>query len=393
MDVQPNEDAEELRQVVRAFLERTSPESEVRRLMETPQGYDPAVWRRLAGELGLTGLGVPEEFGGAGGGFYEIATVLEEMGRALTCAPYFSTIVLAAGALLGSGDADACRAYLPGIAAGETIATLALAEGTAPWDDPAAIGMAATPAAGGWELTGTKLFVLDGAVAGLVLVAARTGPGAGDIGLFAVNGDAPGLRRTAMATLDPTRKQARLELSAVPARPVGKPGEAWPVIERVLDLAAVGLACEQTGGAERVLEMAVAYARSRIQFARPIGSFQAIKHRCADMALGVDAARSAAALGTWAAATGDAELPLAAAAAKIRCSEAFVFAAAENVQVHGGIGFTWEHPAHLYFRRAKSGALLFGDADHHRDRLVQRLLESGAEPEVAGTRAPAREAV
>ncbi|GAA2454456.1 acyl-CoA dehydrogenase family protein [Actinomadura vinacea] len=376
MDLAPSEDVEALRPVVRSFVEKVSPEAEVRRLMDTDRGHDPAVWRRMAGELGLTGLGVPEEHGGSGGGFREIAVVLEEMGRALMCAPYLSTVVLAAGALLHSADEDAQAAYLPGIAAGETTATLALAEGDARWDDPAGVSTAATRTGSGWELTGKKLFVLDGLSADLVLVAARTGPAPEDLGLFAVEGGAPGLVRAAMTTLDPTRKQARLELGGVPARLVGPADGAWPLIRKVLDLAAVGLACEQTAGAERVLEMAVEYAKTRHQFARPIGSFQAIKHRCADMALGIDAARSAAAYAVWAASGGPAELPVAAAMAKATCSEAFVFAAAENVQVHGGIGFTWEHPAHLYFRRAKSGALLFGDPAHHRDRLVGHLLDA-----------------
>ncbi|WP_395103820.1 acyl-CoA dehydrogenase family protein [Actinomadura sp. SCN-SB] len=376
MELLPNEDVGELRDVVRAFVDKVSPEDEVRRLMETELGHDRAVWRRLAGELGLTGLGVPEEYGGVGGGFQEIAVVLEEMGRALMCTPYLATVVLAAGALLRSPDEAARAEYLPGIVSGETVATLALAEGPADWDDPAVITTTATRTAAGWELTGTKLFVLDGTAASLILVAARTGSEPADIGLFAVEGNAAGLRRTAMTTLDPTRKLARLDFVGVPARLVGEERGAWPVLGHVLDLAVVGLACEQVGGAQRVLDMAVEYAKARIQFARPIGSFQAIKHRCADIALGLDAARSAALYGVWAAATASPELPVAAAIAKVRCSEGFMFAAAENVQVHGGIGFTWEHPAHLYFRRAKSGALLFGDPARHRDRLIEHVTAS-----------------
>ena len=373
MELTTGEEHEELRRTVRSFVERASPESEVRRLMDTERGYDPAVWRRLAGELGLTGLGVPEEYGGAGGGFQEIGIVLEEMGRALMCAPYFATVVLAASTLLHSGDESARKEYLPGIAAGETVATLALAEEPARWD-PTGIATSAKRAGPGWELTGTKLFVLDGLAADLVLVAARTGPGEEDIGLFAVNGDA--LRRTAMETLDPTRKQARLDLEGTPGRLAGPERGAWPILRRVLDLAAVGLACEQVGGAERALEMAVEYARTRIQFGRPIGSFQAVKHRCADMALGIDAARTAMSHAVWAAAAREDELPVAASMARVCCSEGHVFAAAENIQVHGGIGFTWEHPAHLYFRRAKTSAVMFGDPAFHRERLMRLLVDA-----------------
>jgi alkylation response protein AidB-like acyl-CoA dehydrogenase len=369
-----SEERDELRRTVRSFIAKTSPEPEVRRLMATERGYDPEVWRRLSGELGLTGLGVPEDYGGAGGGFHEVGVVLEEMGRSLMCAPYFATVVLAAQALLRSGDAAACAEHLPGIAAGRTVATLALAEETARWD-ASGIAARAVRTAAGWELTGTKLFVLDGLAADLVLVAARTGPGARGVGLFAVDGEAPGLRRTPMRTLDLTRKQARLDLAGVPARPVGTETAAWPVLEHVLRLAVVGLACEQVGGAQEALDMAVAHAGTRIQFGRPIGSFQAVKHRCADMALGIDTARSALAYGLWAADGDHPELAEAAAMAKVCCSEGYVFAAAENIQVHGGIGFTWEHPAHLYFRRAKTSALMFGDADQHRELLISAVTE------------------
>jgi alkylation response protein AidB-like acyl-CoA dehydrogenase len=384
MDLAPNEEREQLRRAVRSFVAATSPETEVRRLMETPEGYDRAVWSRLATELGLTGLAVPEEHGGSGATFGEVGVVLEEMGRALMCAPYLSTVVLAAGALRHLGDDAAGKDYLPGIAAGQTIATVALAEESARWD-PAGVTTTATRGASGWELSGTKMFVLDGHIADLVLVAARTDSGrtggtggtGGGISLFAVDGTAPGLSRTEMRTLDPTRRQARLDLAAVPARLLGEEGGARPTVEHLVDLAAVALACEQVGGTERVLDMAVEYAKTRLQFGRPIGQFQAIKHRCAEMALELDAARSALAFASWAAQTGDAELPVAAAIAKVRCSECFMFATAENIQVHGGIGFTWEHPAHLYFRRATSSELMFGDPAYHRERLMRLVTESG----------------
>ncbi|MFC5748330.1 acyl-CoA dehydrogenase family protein [Actinomadura rugatobispora] len=370
MNLAFTQEQDELRRTVRDFFDKTSPEAEVRRLMDTEEGFDPDVWRRLAGELGLAGLAVPEEYGGAGCGFVEVGILLEEAGRALLCAPVLSTVVLAASTLLGLDDEEACREYLPGIAAGSTVATLALTEPSGRWD---AGGVTATAVRGtrGWTLDGTKSFVLDGGTASLLLVAARTDAG---ISVFAVDGEAPGVRREPQATLDQTRKQAAITFDSTPARLVGEEGRAWPVLERVLDLAAVAVAAEQAGGAARVLEMAVEYAKTRVQFGRPIGSFQAVKHKLADMHIGVESARSAAYHGMWAAAGSPPDLPEAADLAKSCCGDAFVGAAAENVHIHGGIGVTWEHPAHLYLKRAHSSQVLFGHAADHRRRLVQRLL-------------------
>lgn len=365
----------ELRRTVRAFLEHAAPESEVRRLMETPAGYDPAVWARLAGDLDLVGLAIPEEFGGSGATFVEVAIVAEEMGRRLLCAPYLSTAVLAVGTLLRSGDAGAQKAWLPGIAAGETIATLAFAEQDGRWD-AAGITAVAAPAGEGWTLSGTKSYVLDGHTADLLLVAARTAAG---VSLFAVPGDAAGLTRMPLTTLDQTRRLARIELAGVAATLVGVDGAGWPVIEHVLNLAAVALAAEQAGGAEVALDMAVQYAKDRVQFGRQIGSFQAVKHRCADMLLEVESARSAAYYAAWCAASAEAgevradDLARIAAVAKAYCSDAYTQVAADNIQVHGGIGFTWEHPAHLYFRRAKSDELLFGAPALWRENLASEI--------------------
>jgi alkylation response protein AidB-like acyl-CoA dehydrogenase len=364
-----SEEQEELRRVVRQFLEAKSDEPTVRRLMETEAGYDEGVWRQMAEQLGLQGLVVPEEFGGSGYGYVELIVVLEEMGRALLPAPYFSTVALAANALLHSGDDAAKKELLPGIAGGETIATLAFTEPSGRWDE-AGITMRATRDGDGWSLAGTKSFVLDGHTAGLVLVAARTDAG---VSLFAVPGDADGLTRTPLSTMDQTRKQAKLDFDGTPARLVGTDGEGWAVLQRVLDLAAVALAAEQVGGAQRCLEMAVEYAKVRVQFGRPIGSFQAIKHKCADMLLEVESAKSAAYYAGWCASELNDELPAMASLAKAYCSEAYFHAAAENIQIHGGIGFTWEHPAHLYFKRAKSSELLFGDPTYHRELLAQRI--------------------
>jgi alkylation response protein AidB-like acyl-CoA dehydrogenase len=364
-----SEEQQELGRLVRRFLEERSPEAEVRRLMETDAGYDAGVWAQMAGQLGLQGLIVPEEHGGSGFSFLELTVVLEQMGAALLCAPYFSTVVLATGALLHSGDEAAQKEHLPAIAAGELIATLAVTEEDGRWDVDA-VACRAEPVDGGWALTGTKSYVLDGHVAGLLLVAARTDAG---LSLFAVDGGAAGLERTLLTTLDLTRKLARVELRGVRATLVGEEGGAGATLATVLDLAAVGLAAEQVGGAQRCLDMSVAYAKERIQFGRPIGSFQAVKHKCADMLVAVESAKSAAYYAGWCAAELDEDLPVAAAMAKAFCSEASFSAAAETIQVHGGIGFTWEHPAHLYFKRAKSAELLFGDPAHHRELLAQRL--------------------
>jgi alkylation response protein AidB-like acyl-CoA dehydrogenase len=364
-----SEEQEELRRTLRTFLQEHSPEAEVRRLMETSGGFEPSVWKQMGGELGLQGVAIPEKFGGSGSSYLELVVVLEEMGRALLCAPYFATVALAANALLQSGDEAAQKDLLPGISCGETVATLALTEDSGRWDEPG-ITLSAVKGRGGWRLDGHKSFVIDGHTASLILVAARSRSG---VSLFAVDGSAAGLARTPLQTMDPTRKQARLEFSTVEARLVGSEGGGWSIMERVLDLAAVALAAEQVGGAQKVLEMAVEYAKLRTQFDRPIGSFQAIKHKCADMLLEVEAARAAAYYAAWAAADGNDELPAVAPLAKAYCSEAFSHAAAENIQIHGGIGFTWEHPAHLYFKRAKTSELLLGDPSYQRGLLADRI--------------------
>ncbi len=364
-----SEEQEELRRAVRRFMEDKSPEAEVRRLMDTTDGYDLAVWKQMAEQLGLQGLTIPEEFGGSGYTYVELIVVLEEMGRALLCAPYFSSVALAANLLLVSGDDSAKKDYLPGIASGTTIATVALAEASGRWDEDG-VTLAATRSGDGWTLTGEKLYVLDGHTADVVLVAARTPAG---VSVFAVDKAAPGYSAAALSTMDQTRKQARLAFDTTPARLVGADGAGWAAVSKMLDLAAVALAAEQVGGAQKVLEMAVEYAKVRVQFGRPIGSFQAIKHKCADMLLEVESAKSAAYYAGWAAAEDNDELPVVASLAKSYCSEAYFHATAENIQIHGGIGFTWEHPAHLYFKRAKSSELLFGDPTYHRELLAQRI--------------------
>ena len=296
--------------------------------------------------------------------------MLEELGAALYGGPYLASAVLAANALLASPDEDARKAYLPGIASGELIATLAFTEEDGSWEtgrDPAA---AASSDGDGWRLDGRKSFVLDGHTAGLILVVARTGDG---LSLFAVPADAAGLTSTALPTLDQTRKLARLDFAAVPATLIGSAGDGAAVLSHTLDVAAIAQAAEQLGGAQRALDMAVEYAKVRHQFGRPIGSFQAIKHRCADLLLEVESLRSAVQYAAAAVAEDSAEVPVVASLVKAYASDVYFHVAAENIQIHGGIGFTWEHDAHLYFKRAKASELFLGDASYHREHLATRI--------------------
>ena len=359
----------ELRATVRGFLASKSAEETVRRLMATPAGHDPAVWRQMSDQLGLQGMAVPEEYGGAGFGYLELGIVFEEMGRALLCAPYLSSVALAAEALLRCSDEGARKDLLPGLATGRTIGTLALLEQPGRWDE-AGIQMRARQAGTRWVLDGTKRHVPDGHIADLIMVGARTPAG---VGLFAVDAGAPGLARAQVPTLDQTRTQAHLEFAGTPARLIGDEADGWRVLRQVLHTAAILLAAEQVGGASRAMDLAAGYAGVRVQFGRPIGSFQAIKHMCADMLTEAEAARSAAYYGLWALAEDSDDLPLAASLAKVYCSQAYSRIAGDAIQVHGGIGFTWEHPIHLYFKRAKACEVMFGTPAYHRDLLAERL--------------------
>jgi alkylation response protein AidB-like acyl-CoA dehydrogenase len=352
--ITPDADAEDLRSVVRAFLERHCDTEAVYRELAGERGWDPAVWSRFAGELGAVALDVPEEIGGAGASFREVAVVAEELGRSLARLPWFGTAVLAVGALLA---ADADPALLAPLVSGERTGTLATRD---------AVPTTAERDGDGWRLTGTKTLVVEGATADLLLVSADTPDGTG---LFAVDGAAAS--RTPMRAMDPNRQLATVVLDGVPARLVS--ADPGPVLERVHTRAVVALAAEQTGGAAAAQEMSVAYAGQRLQFGRPIATFQAIKHRCADMAVRVEAARSASLWAAAALADGTPEAPLAAATAGLVCGEAYTWVAAETVQVHGGIGFTWEHPAHLHVRRAATGAVLFGDRPAHREAVLAAL--------------------
>ena len=358
-----SDEQEQLRDAVRRFLGDCSPPAEVRRLMATQAGYDAAAWRQLCGDLALAGVHVPEAYGGQGFTFAELAIVMEEMGRALFCAPYFSSTVLAATAILEAGSEQDKAELLPAIAAGECLATLAFTEPNGQWD-PSHIELAASDG----RLRGVKSHVVDGCIADLLIVAAQE---AGGLSLYAVDASAAGLSRRALETLDATRKLARIEFNDVAGRLIGKAGAARPALERTLHLAAVALANEMVGGAARLLESAVAYAQERVQFGRAIGSFQAVKHRLADLLLEVELAKSAAYQAANAVATDDADLAALASLAKAAASDAYMQAAKDCIQIHGGIGFTWEHDTHLWYKRAKSSEVFLGDAGYHRECLMQ----------------------
>ncbi len=372
-----SEEQEELRASARAFLADHSGSEAIRRAMADERGHDPEVWKRIAAELGWPAVTIPEEHGGLGLGFVELAALLEVMGEHLLCAPFFSSVCLGAEALLAAGSPDQRDEHLPGIAEGRTLTTLAHAEPEGRWDTDG-IACEARRDGGDYVLSGSKGFVLDGAGADLLVVAARQPGSAGDAGLslFAVPGDAAGLERRALPTMDQTRRLAEIELRdvRVPAEArLGAEGEAAPALARILDRAAVALAAEQVGGAQRCLDLSVEYAKERVQFGRPVGSFQSIKHKCADMMVAVESARSGAYYAACVAAEDSEELPLVAPLAKASASEAFFRCAAEAIQIHGGVGFTWEYDVHLYFKRARSTEVFLGDPAHHRELLARRL--------------------
>ncbi len=365
----PTSEVDDLRGVVRDYLAATSPSETVRSLMETDTGYDEVSWRQMAGELGLHGIAVPERWGGAGAGVVELAVVFEEMGRVLSCSPFFATVGLATQAILASDDDAAAEQLIPGFIDGSSTATLILNGQLGAWE-PGAVTLRADRDPNGHRIHGAAPLVIDGHTADIVLAAARTTAG---ISLFAVRAGTEGLRRTPLAGLDRTRKVARVQFDGAQAQLIGTDGGAASFLARTSDLALIALSAEQVGAAQRCLDMAVDYAKNRIQFGRPIGSFQAVKHRCADMLVQVEGGRSAASHAADVAGTDD--LPTAASVAKMVCSEAFLQVALDNMRIHGGIGFTWEHDAHLFVRRAKATQLIFGAPDYHAQRLAALVSE------------------
>lgn len=371
------EEQEALRSSARSFLNDHSASAQVRAAMQTETGYDPALWQRIGAELGWTAILIPETYGGLGLGYVELVALMEEMGAALLCAPFFSTVCLATNVLLIGGHEEHKQRYLRAIASGDATATLAMTEPNGRWD-AAGIETVAARSDSGFVLNGTKTFVVDGHTADLLIVAARSpgSHGADGIWLFAVPAETPGIERRLLPTMDQTRKQAEITLREVclpAAAQLSNAADGWAVLSKTLDLAAIALAAEQLGGAQRCLDLTVEYAKQRVQFGRPIGSFQAIKHKCADMLLRVESARSASYYAGWAASVHDPELPALASLAKAYCSDAYFQCAAEAIQIHGGVGFTWEYDVHLYFKRAKSSETLLGDATYHRELVAQRI--------------------
>ena len=363
-----SDEQEEFRRQVRKWLEQNAPSSVVRQLMETESGFDRDLWKETA-NLGWQAMAISEEYGGAGFGYLELVILFEEMGRSLFPAPFLSTIGLATPLISDLGTEEQKKEMLSAIAAGERTAAVAFTEPSGQWD-PGLVETSAIADGDGWLIEGRKSFVVDGASADVLLVSARS---EGGVGIFLVPGDSDSVERRGLETLDQTRKLAEVTFSRAKANLIGEPEQAIAALPRMLDKAIVLLAAEQVGGAQKCLEMSVDYAKTRHQFGRPIGSFQAIKHKCADMLVQVESAKSAAYYAGWAASEDNDELPTVAPLAKSYCSEAYFFCASENIQIHGGIGFTWEHDAHLYFKRAKSSQLLFGDPAYHRARLGDLL--------------------
>jgi alkylation response protein AidB-like acyl-CoA dehydrogenase len=372
-----------LRQSLREAFTRLSPPAEIRTQMATERGWDPQVWRRLCRELGVAGLMVPEELGGGGFSAVELGVVFEEAGRALLCAPFLATAGLAVPLLLALGDSEACKRYLPALCEGSLLATVVTSDVNGrqlPDGDLVAVAAHDT----GPVLDGTAGFVVDGASADLLLVPARAG---GAIGVYAVETSAPGVTATPLVTLDQTRKQARVDFTGAPGARIGT-GDAAGALTRALDVARALLAAEQAGGAAACLETAVSHGKTRIQFGRPIGSFQAFKQKAADLLIQVESARSAAQAAAQAAAValsashqsalpGVPDLAATALVAKTYCSDAYLTVAAENIQMHGGIGFTWEHDAQLYFKRAWASREMLGSPEEHTERLAGLLAAEG----------------
>jgi alkylation response protein AidB-like acyl-CoA dehydrogenase len=364
----------QLRDEARKFLAEKCPPKAVRAVLDGKASYDRELWQGLA-DMGFLGVAIPEAFGGAGAGHLELCVIAEEMGRALAPVPFSSTVYLAAEAILLAGSDAQKQKWLPLIASGAAIGTLALFEGTGN-PSPQAVKLTASNG----SLNGTKKPVPDGAIADFAIVAARTGASGRetDISLFLVDMKAEGIEAKSLTNVDPSRGQAEITFKNVKAEPLGAANEGWSILSQVLDRAAVLMAFEQVGGSDRALEMGRDYALDRIAFGRPIGSFQAVKHLLADMYVSATLARSNCYYGAWALSTNAAELPEAAAAARISATQAFQHCSKNNIQVHGGMGFTWEFDCHMYYRRSNAMALGLGSLSYWEDQLIERMRKKNA---------------
>ncbi|BBX19122.1 acyl-CoA dehydrogenase [Mycolicibacterium duvalii] len=361
-----------LRAAVRKFCTDHVDEAAVRAAMESDPPFDRKVWQRLGAELGVLGLSVPEAAGGVGGTLIDQAVAVEELGAALACGPLFGTVYLAVPALVA---ASRTSPLLDALVDGSRTAAFAVPDDVAAFD-PAAVSVDAARDGQSWSLTGTVERIVDATAADVLLVAATTADGPG---LFAVHTDAPEVQRIPLGTLDLTRPQATISLNGASAELIAGPEEAERVITHALQVGAALLAVEQVGAAQHLLDLTTDYARTRLQFGRPIGSFQAVKHRLADDLVAVEHARSTAYHAVWALTDVSDDPALAVSIAQATCSAAFVRVASDTIQVHGGIGFTWEHQAHLYYKRAYTDAALLGSAEQHRARIAELVLDAAPE--------------
>ena len=375
MDFDLGEEQVMLKTSARDFLENECPKTLVRDMMDDEAGYSPELWRKMA-DLGWHGLAIPEEHGGVGSSFLDLAVLLEEMGRALVPGPFVPTVVHAGRTILAAGNEEQKQRFLPAIAGGETIMTVALLESSGSLE-PSSVGVTASPSGQDFVINGVKLFVPDAHTADHLICVARTKEGTGEdgISLFLVDTKSEGLQVEVLRTMT-GEKLCEVTFSNVAVSGSDLLGElhgGWPVVQDMLDEAIVAECAWMMGGARWVLETSVDYAKEREQFGVPIGTFQAIQHKLANVAVEVEGATSIVYYAAWTVDESEADRTMAASVAKAWCSDAYKHAAFEGIQIHGGIGFTWDHDMHLYFKRAKSSQVTFGDADYHRERVAQLL--------------------
>ncbi|MGH7813649.1 MAG: acyl-CoA dehydrogenase family protein [Candidatus Binataceae bacterium] len=376
MDFGFSEEQEMLRDAAKRFLADNCQSKFVRQAMADDSAHDKAFWKKLV-ELGWPGLLIPENYGGQGGSFLDMTVIMEEAGKALVPGPFFATALLGAPLVIAGGSDDLKKRLLPQMAKGEYIGTVAIAEAPGRFDAEG-IQIKATKSGADYVITGEKFFVPDAHVANGIATAVRTG-GSGEKGItiLGVPADAKGLTITQLKTVDMTRRLCHLKFDNVKvsaAGLIGKEGEGWPILRRTLDIATAGLTAELVGTAQRALEMSIEYAKTRVQFGKPIGSFQAVKHKCVDMMVAVENARSLAYYAAWTVDTNNPEAATAVPMAKAYASDMAKNVTSDAIQVHGGIGFTWEHDMHLFHRRALAGEANFGNAPAHRETVARALL-------------------
>jgi alkylation response protein AidB-like acyl-CoA dehydrogenase len=371
------EDQEALRDATRKFLDDECPTTFVRKMMADDTAHATELWKKIA-QLGWLGIIVPEDFGGVGGSFLDLVVILEETGKSLLPGPFFATALLGTPVILVGGSAEQKSTLLPKIVEGSHIVTLALAEKSGRYD-AAGVGLPATAKGNDFVLSGEKFFVPDAHVADQLIVAARTSQGStpeDGVTLFLIDAKAPGVTITQLKTVDMTRRQCHVALQDVGvtrANILGEVGQGWAILRRALDQAMAGMCAEMVGVGQKALDMAVAYAKERVQFGKPIGSFQAVKHKCVDMMVQVENARSLTYYAAWTVDENNEEAKQAVPMAKAYCSDMTKTVASEAIQVHGGIGFTWEHDMHLFYRRGLASEAAFGSAPVHREIVAQTL--------------------